>query len=672
MKYAHSVFFLAMSFLFNSLSFGDGVNLVHNGGFEAEGRGSPPEGWTMWGDERYKDQTNYTRDTTHAYSGDASYRIHHPADTDGYTVTDPQHAIRAEQGTSLTIRFWARADAPGMSVVGLGAYTTIDPYVDAPPPGFWGIEVGPEWSRNSFVVHEGLDFFAGTSRLLMPTFRATVKRELERTLWIDDVVITTEPRPEGMTTLIAPEKLSIEPISHEVTPGESFAVRVDTHSPGAPANRMAAGVSFHRVRGHPNHPFTKQGGGPSVYNLAPSTEQGIRDLQLPWTRFYALGDEPQGAKWSIDRVADLCQRFNIPMDRVVLELEIEYADTRISPEGWADAVQHSIDQGYGFRHWEIGNEVYAAAAHPDKAFNDSDDYIGHLIAVSQAIKEVQPEALIGASIGHELKWGDYVMARAAGHYDFVVPHLYAFGDAYRKPFEFMVLEENRLALNKARRLRALVDAYNPDRTVQILDTEWGLHSNTPDGRDPIYANRNANVIGMLHRAVRMIHYVRGGYVDGASTWTMFGSTEQPGFCVLPVDEPEKRTMLFWLYTHFNRHLGETRLPVSGTAPFYQDPGSGGTMPRTPMVVTRSADGRTLYAIIANASQDTPEPVKMTLAGTSPGNVNAYALSQDSLDASAILPDGNDPATQLEVTTEADTLLLTVPPRSVVFLSAMIL
>lgn len=642
-------------------------NLVFNGDFESASDASPPPGWAMWGDDCYKTAANYTRDLSNPHSGLACYRIHHPAGTDGYTVVSPQHAIRAEKGTSYALTFWARSDSPGESLVGIGAYESVDPFVDAPPPGFWPVEVGTDWKPYRFVVHEGLDFFSETSQLMMPVFRATTKKERPRTLWIDDVEMTATPRPKDLPALIGPDALRVQPIEHGVTPGGRFTVRADAANPVGESNRMATGISFHRVRGHPNHPFTKQGDGPSRYNLAPATEQGIIDLRVPWTRFYALGDEPLGAEWSLDRVAEICRRLKIPMERVVLELEVESAGKRLTPETWANAVRHSVEQGYGFRYWEIGNEVFASMVNGGKGFKNADDYIDHLVAVSRAIKAVQPEARIGASIANNLKWGDYVMARAAGSYDFVVPHLYAFGDAYRKPFEFIVLEENRLALEQARRLRAMVKAYNPDRAVEILDTEWGLHSSSREGGAADYANRNANVIGMMHRAVRMIYYAKGGFLDGASTWGMFGQQEQPGFCVLPVDQPDRRTMLFWLYHHFSRHLGERVLPVSGTAGFYTDPETKQTMPLTPLLVTRSVDGP-IYAIIANGSWEEPAPLRLSIAGATILKASAVALTQDDRDASAILPDAIDPVREVNVAIEGDTLVLTIPPHSLVFVT----
>lgn len=640
-------------------------NLIPNGDFDRPDDARPPTGWAMWGDDRYKDRANYTRDTGHPHTGAACYRIHHPKDTDGYTVLSPDRAIKAQPGMTYTVRFWARADAPGDSLVGLGAYERIDPYIDAPPAGFWSFQVGKEWKEFTFVSHEGLDFFADTSGLLMLTFRATTRKELERTLWIDDVSVTAAPKAEDILTLRSPRSLKPDPIEHGVSPGEHFNVRVHSESI-ADTVRRATGISFHRVRGHPNQPFTKQGDGPSRYNLAPETEQGIKDLRVPLTRFYALADEPLGAEWSIDRVAELCKKLEIPMESVVLELEEESASKRFAPEAWAKAVKHSVERGYGFRHWEVGNEVYAAMFNANGAFKSADEYIAHFIAVSRAIRAVQPKARIGVSVADNIKWGDYVLAKAAGHYDFVVPHFYAFPNAYADPFERIVLEQNRLMLEKARLLSAVIGAANPQRDVELLDTEWGLHSQSRTGGRADEAERNANIVGALHRAVRMIYYAKGGYVSGASTWGMFGRASEPGFCVLPIDEPPRRSMLFWLYYHFNRHLGDRVLRTSGTAPFVTDDHSPHAFPQTPILVTKKPDG-TICVIVANGSWDKPVELTLSFDGVPRPVGNAIALSQDSLDAPAILPDAPDPTRPVEIQRDGDTLRLTIPAHAVVFI-----
>jgi hypothetical protein len=74
-------------------AFCDDAKVVFHDDFEQASTASPPAGWAMWGAEQYKTPANYTRDTTNAHSGQACFRIHHPAKTGGYIVSSPDRAI---------------------------------------------------------------------------------------------------------------------------------------------------------------------------------------------------------------------------------------------------------------------------------------------------------------------------------------------------------------------------------------------------------------------------------------------------------------------------------------------------------------------------------------------------------------------------------------------------
>ncbi len=118
------------------------------------------------------------------------------------------------------------------------------------------------------------------------------------------------------------------------------------------------------------------------------------------------------------------------------------------------------------------------------------------------------------------------------------------------------------------RLNALIQAYNPGQDVYQYDTEWGMHSGGPNGERADYVDRNANIFGTLHRAVRLIYYTREDILRGASSWEMFCRTNSQGFGILSPDAPDKRFMIYWLYYYFNRHVGEWVLDMNGTAPYY--------------------------------------------------------------------------------------------------------
>ncbi|MCK4373819.1 MAG: hypothetical protein KAX19_00780, partial [Candidatus Brocadiae bacterium] len=339
-------------------------------------------------------------------------------------------------------------------------------------------------------------FFSDRSRFLLLTFRVTGDREEARTLWVDDVEVTERMSPrEGRLTDEA--ELEYEPLQHRLRPGAQLEFTVDARERVRRATRDAGGVSFHRVAGWTGQPYNREG----EYTLLPELEEAVRQMRLPMTRFYAVGDEPFGVEASIDKAAELCRRIGVPLDHTVLELETQSARTKLAPEVWARAVRHSRGQGYAFRHWEVANEPYAALWGNETAFPEADDYIAHLKAVSAAVRQVDPDAHVGIAIHSDhLYWGSYALKRAAGSYDFVVGHYYVSPRVRQAVFEDIALSENLRVLDRILRLNALIRLYNPGRQVYQYDTEWGLHAMGPDGERADYVDRNANIFGTLHRA----------------------------------------------------------------------------------------------------------------------------------------------------------------------------
>ena len=651
------------------------ANLIHNGDIELASPQDPPPGWTMWGAQQYKNPAHFRRDTDVFRSGKASLRIHHPPDSAGYIVTSPSHAIRPKRGMTYCITFWAKADAPVRTSLLVQGYESVQPFADAPSPGRFSYEADTTWKQYTFTFREGFDFFATRSRFLMLTLWATQDRAQECTLWIDDVVVTESPNPDDFR-MVDEMTLPIPPIEHALRPGDALAFTVDATKILRPATKLACGVSFHRVAGWAGAPFDKEG----RYTLPPQLEQAIREMRLPMTRFYGVGHEQFPLEQSLDKVADLCRKIGVPLGTVVLELEEQSASRKLAPADWARAAKYSIDKGYGFRHWEVGNEVYSQHFNSGRpmgqAFPTPDDYIAHVNAVSAAVKAVQPDAQIGLSIWKDnLQWGNYVLAKAAGAYDFVVPHLYSFGQIDRRKFEAVALTDNFKAIQRLERLKALVKACNPGRDVDVLDTEWGLHAGSADGRRADNVARNGNTWGTMHRAVRMIHYVREGSLRGASTWEMFTRPTSPGFGILTPQEPDKRFLIYWLYHQFNRHVGDSVLAIDGTAPWYtpaekddpylrpgEHPG-----PLTPTVATLSADRTTLHLIIANGSLTRTIDGEITLHNFTPARAEAAILRQNDPEAHPLIDRQANVLSPLRTTLTGQHLRLSLPPHSVTFI-----
>lgn len=641
-----------------------GGNLLRNGDFEWPSSTSPPPGWSMWGAQQDKRPEHFRLDPDAPHAGKAALRLHQPAGSRAYLVSAPESAITPKEGRTYRLSFWARSDRAGEAAAGWTAYRNIKPFVDAPSPGSYAIHVGPEWKSFRFELHEGWDFFADDCRHLMVTFKAGAEPKHSRTLWLDDVTVTEEPSTRA-GRLVNPASLRYTALNHRLKPGDSLRVVVDAGKRLHKAPREVGGVSFHRVAGWAGLPFDRQG----RYVLPAELEETIRQMRLPMTRFYALGDEPFGLEAAIDKAAEFCRRIGVPQSTVPLEFEIQGATRKLSAEGWARGVRHSLARGYEFRHWEITNEPYVG--HAGRAFPTAESYLEHFLAVSRAIREAHPQGRIGLSIYHRSPaWGNYLLKRAAGRYDFVVPHYYSFTNVQRASFEDVVLGGNYRILDEILETAALIAHYNPDGDVTQYDTEWGMHSPGPAGERADLVRRNGNICGMMHRAVRLIHYLREGMLRGASSWEMFTYRRAPGFGFLVKDAPDRRSMTYWLYHQFNRHAGDWVLPIEGTSPYYRGladgrPASG---PMTPVVATLSDDGKRMFLILANGSWETPAPCQIQLQRFGVSGVEAVLLSSDDPDADPQLSSCEEIFRELPISREGERLRATLPPHSVAFIT----
>ena len=645
------------------------TNLVFSDDFEAPSPRNPPANWTMWGAEEFKVAANYTRDTDRPHAGEGCFRIYHPADTRGYIVSSPHRAIQPKPGMIYTVSFWARADKPGKALFQWTGYRTLQPFVDAPGPGSLACQVGRQWQPFTYAIREGLHFFADESRFLLLGFHATTEAKEEQTLWIDDVRVSEAPDPAPVA-LVNAASLPHAPIPHGLRAGERLEFTVSATNRLRHATAAAGGISFHRVCGWTGQPYNRAGD----YTLRPELETAIRDLRLPMTRFYEVGDEPFGVEAAIDKVVEVCRQAGIAQDHCVLEFEDQGAARTLLPETWARGVSHAMRQGYHFHHWEVANEPYSSLWGEGQAFPTPDDFIAHFKAVSDAIRREDPQAQLGVDIHSDhVLWGNYLLKQLAGYYDFVALHYYCSANVRKLTFEDVVLTENYRMLDRALGIGALLRAYNGNRPVCQYDTEWGMICNTPEGKPGDYEDRNGNIMGTMHRAVRLIYYAREGTLQGASGWQMFSALNGQGFGILSQQAPDRRFLLYWLYYYFNRHVGEWVLGTEGTAPYYQSREKEHDLsgPLTPVLATLSGDGREMYLVIANGSWTRTVPCRVSLRDFRVDQATAIVITNDRLDGKPLLENKGDAVRDFPVSTNGAKVECSLPPHAVVFVKLVI-
>lgn len=659
------------------LSLSPAENLLGNGGFEDEFviSKSAPKLWAMWGPEQFKLAENYSRVLDHPYQGRACFRIHHPAQSRGYIITFPtDNALKPKKGMVYTIRFWARADKPGLSSFWVGSYKTINPhFVDGPSLGRYNLSLTTEWKPFSYTFTEGLDFFSEAAPFIYLGFNASLKFEEERTLWLDEVFATEAAGNAATVGMVDDSALPYAPLPLRLQPGEKLSIKIQADRRLRRVNRLAGGVSFHQLAGWTGLPFTKEGSNA----MSPALWVELQDLKLPLSRAYGLGDEGFSLEEAIDKYAEALRLGGIPQETSVLEFENHHANSVLTPEVWARGVRYAAAKGYRFQYWEIGNETFSsifAGGKNGKAFPTPEDYVKHFNAVSAAIRRAQPAAKLGLSVDpRDVRWGNFVMKATAGNYDFICPHYYGFPNPYE--FEETVLAQNHALLNRALQINALLKLYNPGREVFTYDTEWGLHASMKTGGMADGQWRNANIVGTLYRAVRLLYYAREDVVRAASSWQLLSITNAPGFGVIFHQAPEQRSMLYWLYYFYNRSLGDWVIDLSGTAPTYKSLKTSATspviadsgFPATPAMASVSEDGQNLYLMLVNGSWSQAAPCDISISSFPIATAEGVILSHDDPEAHPLLRSKEEFVNPLTIQRSDTTLRFTLPPHSVVFI-----
>jgi len=224
-------------------------------------------------------------------------------------------------------------------------------------------------------------------------------------------------------------------------------------------------------------------------------------------------------------------------------------------------------------------------------------------------------------------------------------------------------------------MNALLHRYNPGRDVCQFDTEWSLHSSA--GGTVAGTWQNGNIVGALHRAVRLIYYVREDIVRGASGWEMFSSPAKARWNALGLVAPdeERQAAIYWVHRCFNEYVGDWVVTISGTTPYYAPPTDAGVAsrkplagPLVPLVVMSDDKAQTLTAMAANVSADRAVPCVLHMQAFDARTATGVRLSQADVNAHPLLAKKEDFVAPFEATVEnGNTVRCLIPPKSIVFL-----
>lgn len=382
-----------------------------------------------------------------------------------------------------------------------------------------------------------------------------------------------------------------------------------------------------------------------VYLFDQECETALKNLKLPLTRIYNLDAEASGLHKTLDHVANICNRLGTSQGKIILCIE-PYVAKQITPVSvYQDAVNYIKSKGYGFKYWEISNE-------PQYAWGSGLDnpviYAKHVKEVYTAIKAIDPMMRVGCQICRKSWYTDQVLANLEGKADFISGHWYGITNTDKYSTSDVILAENFKNLNYIAYENQNILSKTGKEIPQI-DTEWRLFAEgTVNGvhQTGEWNDRNANIVGTIYQAVRLIYCIRDNYTFGACTWHTQGA--QPGVLVPSgwlntTNLNGKTSYLYWLYYYMINHTGEKVLDFTGTAPSYtgiaiHNIDFGGadesyTGPLTPAMVTTSTDGRKIYITVVNGSSTQTIPFTAQIDNFKINSKSAVCISDQDLNQS---------------------------------------
>lgn len=196
----------------------------------------------------------------------------------------------------------------------------------------------------------------------------------------------------------------------------------------------------------------------------------------------------------------------------------------------------------------------------------------------------------------------------------------------------------------------MADDFNPGQEIFLRDAEWGVNRGQRRDTNPF----NGAYPSAMHRLVRIMHYAQDNYMKSASAWTLFAyQDERIGFGMVPSQSPEKSTLTYWMYYHFNRHCGDGIPKFSGSCPFYTGSYDGNEDlfgrtrmnmlrgPATPVLITVNEEQSKLYMILVNGYMETAVPCKFSIERAKVRKINSVMLRHEDPYAGALLEDESD-------------------------------
>lgn len=309
----------------------------------------------------------------------------------------------------------------------------------------------------------------------------------------------------------------------------------------------------------------------------------------------------------------------------------------------------------GIAFWEVGNELYIRDEHPSSKYVTIPPgvYADRLIQFSRAIKQIDPQAKVGAIGGSNFgsyalvgypNWNQEVLSRAAGDIDFLAVHngyapvLIAETRKLDVRTVYAAMLAAPLAMGKnLETLTGEIQRYAGGRgsAIRLAVTEWGPFFHVLPTSS--WVDHNKTLASALYTASVLKQFAEAKQLGAATSFKLSDNAAFMGWIGRRNGEwrPNAQSLAFQLYS---RNFGEIVVRSAVTSPTYNSQKVGlidsvSGVPYVEVVASRSRNRRKLRWIAINKHFDQSIETTFRFEGRVPSGIwRTRTLSGTAIDA----------------------------------------
>ncbi len=338
---------------------------------------------------------------------------------------------------------------------------------------------------------------------------------------------------------------------------------------------------------------------------------GSRD-QRPYWFNRAWWNTLQASDFGTDEFIRLCRQLgtepsitvNVDGNGATPEEAAAWVEYVNGPADSANGQQRAANghpEPYHVKFWEIGNEVFGSW---EIGHTTADAYAKNFNRYVAAMKAVDPTIEVIACGSEEQEWNRVLLKQAGSNIDYLaIHHYYGYEKGQTDPAE--VVAHPRVYGPVYDQLREMIHDLVPGKKIHLSINEWNTALPVP---------AQHTMISGLYAARMMNNFERAGDVIAMTSVSDLVNGWSGGVIQSARDGAVYVTPTYLVNKLYSEHLGTQRLAAQIESPTDSAATGGQSVPYLDAVVSRSADGRSIFILAANTNLKSTMEVSVSLSG----------------------------------------------------------